>query len=34
MPMSFARLPRLYSTFGVAALVVALAGSTHAITID
>jgi sulfatase modifying factor 1 len=34
MPMSFACLPRLCSSFGVAALVVALAGSTHAITID
>ena len=34
MPMSFACLPRLCSIFGVAALVVALAGSTHAITID
>ena len=34
MPMSFACLPRLSSIFGVAALVVALAGSTHAITID
>ena len=34
MPMSFACLPRLCSIFGVAALLVALAGSTHAITID
>ena len=34
MPMSFACLPRLCSIFGVAALVVAFAGSTHAITID
>ena len=34
MPMSFACLPRLCSIFSVAALVVALAGSTHAITID
>jgi formylglycine-generating enzyme required for sulfatase activity len=34
MPMSFACLLRLCSSFGVAALLVALAGSTHAITID
>ena len=34
MPMWFACLPRLCSIFGVAALVVAFAGSTHAITID
>ncbi|MFZ4637730.1 MAG: SUMF1/EgtB/PvdO family nonheme iron enzyme [Pirellulales bacterium] len=34
MPMSFACLPRLCSIFGVAALLVALAGPTHAITID
>ncbi len=34
MPMSFACLPRLCSIFGVAALVVALAGPTHAITIN
>ena len=34
MLMSFASLPRLCSIFGVAALLVALAGSTHAITID
>jgi len=34
MPMSFACLPRLCSIFGGAALLVALAGPTHAITID
>jgi formylglycine-generating enzyme required for sulfatase activity len=34
MPMSFACLSRLCSIFGVAALLVALAGPSHAITID
>ena len=34
MPMSFACLPRQCSIFGVAALLVALAGSVQAITID
>lgn len=34
MPVTFACLPRLCSIFGVAALVVALAGPVHAITID
>ena len=34
MPMSFACLPRLCSIFGVAALLVALAGPVRAVTID